>query len=179
MHIRAHIQQSIIMFRLETAILCTEMAVVPHEEIFTVELRCLICFIGKTAGHEELMRRPLCLPREIECIGKPPACAFQHLMIDGVGEILLPQHLCLMRQLLNQVGQQRNLIVQTELQRGKSCLHHARTRMPRLNTQHLAGKLLCLINASTVKRDLGIDRHCVDIPRHKAIHLFGTGTHPL
>ena len=98
------------------------------------------------------MSRPLCLSRQVERIGKPSACTLQHLMIDCVGEILLAKHLRLAAQFLNQICEQRYLVVQTKLQRRKSGLHHAGTRMARLGTQHLLGKLVCLVNSTTVER---------------------------
>ena len=100
-------------------------------------------------------------------------------MIDRIGEILLSQDLCLVCQLLDQIGEQRDLIVQAKFKRCKACLNHTCTWMARLYVQYFFGKFLGLINAPAVECNLSIDRSRINIPLHQAVDLLCTGTHAL
>ena len=106
----------------------------------------------------------LWLPGKIERIGKPSARTTQHLTIDGVGKVFLAKHFFLTGEFLNQIGKERNFIIQTKLKRCKSSLHHTCARVMRLHTEHLGRKFLCLINAPAVECYFGVDGSSIDIP---------------
>ena len=51
MRIGLNIYETVIVFRLDPPLFRSEMAIVAHEEILAVELRCFIRLIRKTTGH--------------------------------------------------------------------------------------------------------------------------------